>query len=446
MGKFGDREYWNERYTEEKTPFDWYMRWNDVHKFLKPYVQDDSKVLDLGCGTSKIAEELYNEGKQDITCIDFSEVVIKDMSELHAGKQPHLKYICMDALNLEFPDESFDVIIDKGTSDSVFTGRHSYSKVAKLFAEVSRVLKIGGKYIMITHAHLDRRLAHLSKPQFGWEINHQTYPKFPGAPADQVHYIYVINKVKPFEGIDEKKSLEETFKGLESTEGISKEEVAEIAEERPEEKIEEKKESNEAEEHSVEKEEENETSENKEEISNEKIEESEEEKNEESATLEEEEKEDEEKKEAVDEEKKEEETVKEEEKATTEEEEKQEENQEENAETQETAEASEALEAEEKKDQQSADEEKKEEGEKQEGEEKQTEEDKQENESNAETKESEENKEDGNGNEEEEKKQEETAQQPVEESQQKDEEENGERGEVKEVKEEKEKNEETKTE
>ena len=44
----------------------------------------------------------------------------------------------MNVTSLEFPDESFDAVIDKGTMDSILCGEGSTANVAKLCMEVSR--------------------------------------------------------------------------------------------------------------------------------------------------------------------------------------------------------------------------------------------------------------------------------------------------------------------
>lgn len=44
----------------------------------------------------------------------------------------------MNVCSLDFPDAAFDVVIDKGTMDSVLCGEGSTANVAKMCQEVSR--------------------------------------------------------------------------------------------------------------------------------------------------------------------------------------------------------------------------------------------------------------------------------------------------------------------
>jgi len=102
-----------------------------------------ARVLIVGCGNSRLSENMFDDGFSDVTSIDYSEVVVRTMTETVTSKKPALKYVVMDARELKFPDESFDVIIDKGTLDSVLCGEETVRNSATMLAEIHRVLKPG---------------------------------------------------------------------------------------------------------------------------------------------------------------------------------------------------------------------------------------------------------------------------------------------------------------
>lgn len=56
----------------------------------------------------------------------------------------------MDALKMDFSDEEFDIVIDKGTLDALCCGK-SYSTPGKLLNEMKRVCKIGGSVWMVSN-------------------------------------------------------------------------------------------------------------------------------------------------------------------------------------------------------------------------------------------------------------------------------------------------------
>lgn len=64
----------------------------------------------------------------------------------------------MNVCALDFPDESFNTVIDKGTLDSVLCGEGSTANVAKMCMEISRVLKPNGVYFICSYGVPDNRL------------------------------------------------------------------------------------------------------------------------------------------------------------------------------------------------------------------------------------------------------------------------------------------------
>lgn len=64
----------------------------------------------------------------------------------------------MNVCALDYPDESFNAVVDKGTLDSVLCGEGSTANVAKMCMEVSRVLKPNGVYFICSYGVPDNRL------------------------------------------------------------------------------------------------------------------------------------------------------------------------------------------------------------------------------------------------------------------------------------------------
>jgi hypothetical protein len=68
---------------------------------------------------------MYDDGYRNIVNVDYSEVVIDQMRRLHSEARPEMKWHVMDVRKLDFPDQSFDVAIDKGTMDAMMTSSGS---------------------------------------------------------------------------------------------------------------------------------------------------------------------------------------------------------------------------------------------------------------------------------------------------------------------------------
>lgn len=62
---------------------------------------------------------MFDDGYETITNIDISQTSIKTMGDKYKEKGPNFKYVQMDVRAMDFPENSFDAIIDKGTFDSV---------------------------------------------------------------------------------------------------------------------------------------------------------------------------------------------------------------------------------------------------------------------------------------------------------------------------------------
>ncbi|CAN0073271.1 unnamed protein product, partial [Phaeothamnion confervicola] len=108
-------------------------------------------VLDVGCGiggTSRYLAKQLGSGAQ-VTGITLSQAQVKRGTEL-AKEQglPNAKFQVMDALNMGFPDNSFDLVW------ACESGEHMPDK-KRYIEEMVRVLKPGGRFVMATWCQRD---------------------------------------------------------------------------------------------------------------------------------------------------------------------------------------------------------------------------------------------------------------------------------------------------
>ncbi|XP_030532431.1 EEF1A lysine methyltransferase 4 isoform X2 [Rhodamnia argentea] len=117
-----------------------------------------------------MSEDMVKDGYEDITNIDISSVAIEMMRRKYECI-PQLKYMQMDVRDMSlFPDESFDSVIDKGTLDSLMCGTDAPISAARMLGEVSRLLKAGGIYMLITYGDPSARMLHLNQSVYNWQI------------------------------------------------------------------------------------------------------------------------------------------------------------------------------------------------------------------------------------------------------------------------------------
>lgn len=79
----------------------------------------------VGCGNSKLSEQLYNIGYKNIINIDFSTFVIDQMNHKYKEICPEMQFLEMDACEMTFENSSFDFVIDKGLIDSILCSEGS---------------------------------------------------------------------------------------------------------------------------------------------------------------------------------------------------------------------------------------------------------------------------------------------------------------------------------
>jgi len=208
MAQYGRSQYWDDRYTRDPEPFDWYQRWDGLKDTLKDILQPSHNILVVGSGNSRLSEELYDEGYTNITNIDISMVVVEAMQQKYQDKATMI-YQQMDCRAMEFPAGKFNVVLDKGTLDSVLCGEGSTRNMHKTLQEISRVLVPNGVFVCISHGDPSYRLTYLQYPEFGWNVVVQTVTKpMMGLMASMeeeanVHYVYICSKGEPFVKWDE---------------------------------------------------------------------------------------------------------------------------------------------------------------------------------------------------------------------------------------------------
>ena len=157
-------------------------------------------MLMAGCGNSRLSEDMFEDGFANISNVDISRVVIDQMGDKYKDK-PALTFQQMNVCSLEFPDESFDAVIVKGTMDAILCGEGSTANVAKMCMEVSRVLKPSGSCSWCDGVP-DNRMQYLENEDHSWTVTTHTVPKptvsataVPDTKdANSVHYIYVCAK------------------------------------------------------------------------------------------------------------------------------------------------------------------------------------------------------------------------------------------------------------
>ncbi|KAM6077671.1 eEF1A lysine and N-terminal methyltransferase isoform 2-T4 [Theristicus caerulescens] len=205
-GEFGSAQYWDRFFRQRgQRPFEWYGAFPELCPVLHKYIRPRDKVLVVGCGNSELSEQMYDMGMcEDIVNIDISDAVIRQMQERSRSKRPKMSYLLMDMLQMDFPDAHFQVVLDKGTLDAVLTSEEeaTLTKVDKMFAEISRVLQVGGRYfcVSLAQAHVLKKAVEYFS-QEGWVVRvHQVAGSGEKQQFVLPVFVYVMTKFRKIPG------------------------------------------------------------------------------------------------------------------------------------------------------------------------------------------------------------------------------------------------------
>ncbi|XP_066597380.1 eEF1A lysine and N-terminal methyltransferase homolog [Prorops nasuta] len=161
--QFSQADYWNTFFKKRgKKSFDWYGEYSELSDILNKYIKMKDDILIVGCGNSTLSMSLYDVGYKNITNIDLSQIVIKQMQDINKVARPDLIFEQMDATQMSYPDERFNVIVDKGTLDALMpdSKENTQAVIDKYFKEIKRVLRNCGRYMCFSllQEHILRKL------------------------------------------------------------------------------------------------------------------------------------------------------------------------------------------------------------------------------------------------------------------------------------------------
>lgn len=146
--EFQSKEYWDSFFAQRgDKAFEWYGSYSDLKGLCTRHVNHSDKILMLGCGNSSFSADLYDSGCTGIVNVDFSESLIESMKAQHCTSRALMSWEVMDMTALSFPDQSFDVVLDKGALDALLSVEEDtlLAKATEMFRHIDRVLKPGGK-------------------------------------------------------------------------------------------------------------------------------------------------------------------------------------------------------------------------------------------------------------------------------------------------------------
>ncbi|GAU32171.1 hypothetical protein TSUD_68420 [Trifolium subterraneum] len=201
LGDFTSKENWDNFFTIRPDSFEWYAEWPNLRdplicllQTLTPPSPPSLQLLVPGCGNSRLSEHLYDAGYTSITNVDFSKVVISDMLRRNIRSRPLMRWRVMDMTSMQFEDEAFDAVVDKGGLDALMEPELGPDLGNQYLLEVKRVLKPGGKFVCLTLAESHVLDILFSKFRLGWKMSVNAIPLNSSSKPNLQTFMVVVEK------------------------------------------------------------------------------------------------------------------------------------------------------------------------------------------------------------------------------------------------------------
>ena len=90
--EFSSPTYWRKFFEKCDSPFEWYGSYAQLSSMLEKHLKPQDEILQIGCGNSELAEQLWDNGFRRIRSIDIDEKVIEKQRRKNVKKRPELKF------------------------------------------------------------------------------------------------------------------------------------------------------------------------------------------------------------------------------------------------------------------------------------------------------------------------------------------------------------------
>ncbi|OGE42244.1 hypothetical protein A3B45_04420 [Candidatus Daviesbacteria bacterium RIFCSPLOWO2_01_FULL_39_12] len=160
----------------------------------KYFDKSGGKILVLGCGAGRTLIPLQKMGYQ-VTGIDMTPKMVKVAQEKVKGLP--VKVLEMDACQLDFPKNSFDIIFFPANGMSCI-----YPDIFKCISEAQRVMQPQGLFVFSTHSRFNLK----ALPRFfeGPYANYKGFILYRSTPLDWLKLKKYFQKIKiiPYSSIE----------------------------------------------------------------------------------------------------------------------------------------------------------------------------------------------------------------------------------------------------
>ncbi len=135
----------NKKFWQRYAPIYWMFvkgagkAYDEISERISAYINEDSKVLELACGSGQFTFRLAGKCKSWLAT-DFSENMLKEAKDAYEKQRNNIEELIFeqqDATNLPYENDSFDAVM-------IANALHIMPEPEKALVEIKRVLKPGG--------------------------------------------------------------------------------------------------------------------------------------------------------------------------------------------------------------------------------------------------------------------------------------------------------------
>ena len=212
------KAFWDTYYTANQSKFEWLLGSSDTQDVISQILPARSfSLLDIGCGASTLATDVCyfaQKGIGQVSAVLFDishgaleiqqkfhreieKRYVKEMDKRKKGQPLNIEmdnirfyYIQGDVKKMPFQAKTFDVVLDKGTTDSLLKdSQHGGAYAQELVCQVQYVLAPGGHYVQVTDEDPDLRLTFMQKHWHSGSVSYKAVDH-----GGHEYFIYIAKK------------------------------------------------------------------------------------------------------------------------------------------------------------------------------------------------------------------------------------------------------------
>lgn len=138
QNKYDDKSFFDKysNMNRSKSGLEGAGEWYELKKMLPDF--QGKRVLDLGCGFGWHCRYAIENGAKSAIGVDISQKMLNEA--INKTESENIQYICMPIEDIDFPDNSFDVVISS-------LALHYIQSFDDILSKISKCILNGGEFI-----------------------------------------------------------------------------------------------------------------------------------------------------------------------------------------------------------------------------------------------------------------------------------------------------------